>query len=125
LSETTRPSVIITTGIEGYQFIRSKVNDGSTTVSPAGAATHGYVGTRALQSDLKPRKLTDSSSIDGGRRATYKKSTRRKPRRHTRNYQSHNNKRKQHSSKKSTIKHRKSYRKHNRTIKRHKNRRHH
>ena len=61
----------------------------------------------------------------GGRRPTPKKSTRRKPRRHTRNYQSHNNTRKQHSNKKSTIKHRKSYRKHNHTIKRRKNRRHH
>jgi hypothetical protein len=53
---------------------------------------------------------------DGGRPIT-KKPTRRKPRRNTRNYQSHN-KRKHHSNKKSTIRHRKSYRKRNHTIKR-------
>jgi hypothetical protein len=59
----------------------------------------------------------------GGRRRPVKKSTHRKPHRHTRNYQSRN-KRKNHSIKKTTIKHRKSYRKHNRTIKRRKSRRH-
>ena len=69
-------------------------------------------------SDIKPETLEYSFDSVGGRRPTPKKSTHRKPRRHTRNYQSHNNKRKQHSSKKSTIKHHKSYRKHNRTIKR-------
>jgi hypothetical protein len=53
---------------------------------------------------------------DGDHRPTPKKSTHRKLRRHTRNYQSHN-KRKHRSNKKSTIKHYKSYSKHNRTIK--------
>ena len=59
-------------------------------------------------------------TTDGGGRPITKKPTRRKPRRNTRNYQSHN-KRKHRSNKKSTVKHRKSYRKHNRTIKRRKN----
>ena len=63
-------------------------------------------------------------NTEGGRRRPVKKSTHRKPRRLTRNYQSRN-KRKNHSIKKTTIKHRKSYRKHNRTIKRRKSRRHH
>ena len=59
-----------------------------------------------------------------GRRPV-KKSTHRKPRRHTRNYQSRNKHKRSSKSAKTTIKHRKSYRKHNRTIKRRKSRRHH
>jgi hypothetical protein len=62
-------------------------------------------------------------SASGGGRPV-KKSTHRKPRRHTRNYQ-RRNKRKNHSMKKTTIKHRKSYRKHKHTVKRRKSRRHH
>ena len=72
-------------------------------------------------------QLLSQSSGDeqgGGRRRPVKKSTHRKPRRHTRNYQSRNKHKRSSSSSKTTIKHRKSYRKHNRTIKRRKSRRH-
>ncbi len=95
-----------------YQFIRSKVVETSISESP-----ERYDGGAA---DFSRRTLFDGpgSEFGGNGGSSAKKSTHRKPRRHTRNYQSHNNKRKQHSSKKSTIKHRKSYRKHNRTIKR-------
>jgi hypothetical protein len=83
---------------------RDRVNEGLRQMNAA-LANGGY-------------SLDDSfdNSIGGGRPIT-KKPTRRKPRRNTRNYQSHN-KRKHHSNKKSTIRHRKSYRKRNHTIKR-------
>jgi len=111
-----------------YQFIRSKVDENtlpesitlsdpssSDSDSDPGLASGGV----ALRGDLLSR-------FGGGHRPTSKKSTHRKPRRHTRNYQSHNKKpkrqRSSRSTKYNTIKHRKSYRKHNRTIKRRGNR---
>ena len=72
-------------------------------------------GGGAVAKSLSPIHSSFLKPPTGG---SAKKSTHRKHRRHTRNYQSHNNKRKHNSSKKSTIKHRKSYRKHNHTIKR-------
>ena len=78
---------------------------------------------KILEDAKNMKEGVDESQLGGGRRPV-KKSTHRKPRRHTRNYQSRN-KHKRASSAKTTIKHRKSYRKYKHTVKRRKIRRHH
>ena len=100
------------------RYIRPRID----TPPPPSIAHSGGVAGGGFGSGVNPLILF-AGQFAG---SSAKKSTHRKHRRHTRNYQSYNNKRKHRSSKKSTIKHRKSYRKHNRTIKRRKNsRRHH
>ena len=137
--------VINTEGInmsKEYLYIRPSSNDKneqqhSQSPDPSRVHYHPNESNTAGVASVSPTNLTfqlhdaleqmddklanggESQNFVGGRPIT-KKSTHRKPRRHTRNYQSHN-KRKYRSRKKSTIKHHKSYRKHNRTIKRHKN----
>jgi len=82
------------------------------------------LGSQGSEEQQGSEHLKSGNSSNSGGRPTSKKSTHRKPHRHTRNYQSHNKKpkRSSRSTKYNTIKHRKSYRKHNRTIKRRGNR---
>ena len=119
-----------------YKYLSAVVSEESEVNSPlgrvekrgtateAGAALFEGVGFSPIKSMvLAPGEKNETEGgqgHEGGGHSPNKKSSRRKPRRNTRNYQSHN-KRKNHSSKKSTIRHRKSYRKNNHTIKRRKN----
>jgi hypothetical protein len=119
-----------------YKYLSAVVSEESEVNSPLGRVEKRGTATEAGAALFKGFGLSPIKSMvlapgeksetgggqgrEGGGHSPNKKSSRRKPRRNTRNYQSHN-KRKNHSSKKSTIRHRKSYRKNNHTIKRRKN----
>jgi hypothetical protein len=120
-SEAPNPAVQLESLPDSSAF--SVLGAGSPERSPERMNTQPVVENGSPSMSMSPRAEKDTKK-GGTRRSTSKKSTHRKPRRHTRNYQSRN-KRKHRSNKKSTIKHRKSYRKHNRTVKRRKSRRHH